>query len=236
MSTNAAPAFPWLEHYPEPVPPAIDVAKLPTLVRVWEDSVRLNGSRPAYISFGKSLNFDEINEAARAVGGWLQAQGHRKGDRVALMMPNVMAYPASLFGVLLAGLTVVNVNPLYTARELTHQINDSGAEVIFVLENFAHVVAEALPHTSLKKVVVVSPGDLLGFKGKIVNFVAKHIKKVVPPYQLPAAVPFAEVVRVGAMAKLRDVDVSLDDVAFLQYTGGTTGVSKGATLDRKSVV
>lgn len=235
MSDPATPSFPWLAQYPEPVPKTIDVAKLPTLVGLWEEGVRQHGSHPAYISFGKALSFDEVNVAARAVGAWLQAQGHRKGDRIALMMPNVMAYPAALFGTLLAGLTVVNVNPLYTTRELIHQLNDSGAEVIFVLENFAHVVAEAMPHTNLKKVVVVSPGDLLGFKGKIINFVAKHIKKVVPPYTLTHAVSFAEIVRIGMLAKLRDVETSLEDIAFLQYTGGTTGVAKGAMLTHRNV-
>jgi long-chain acyl-CoA synthetase len=235
MSMSAAPAFPWLSHYPEMIPHTIDEQRLQTLPVMIEDVTRLYGSRPAYISFGKSLTYDEINVAAKAVGAWLQAQGHKKGERIALMMPNVMAYPAALFGVLLGGLTVVNVNPLYTVRELTHQLNDSGAEVIFVLENFAHVVAEAMPHTNLKKVVIVSPGDLLGFKGKIINFVARHIKKVVPAYSLHHAIPFAEVLRVGSMAKLRAVDVSLDDAAFLQYTGGTTGVSKGATLTHRNV-
>lgn len=228
-------ARPWLNHYPDSVPTEIDITKLPTLNVLLEQSFRQYAAKPAFISFGKTLTFAEMESKARAVGGWLQAQGFKKGDRVALMMPNVMAYPASLFGVLMAGLTVVNVNPLYTARELTHQLNDSGAEAIIVLENFAHVVQEALPQTRLKKVIVARAGDLLGFKGAIVSFVAKHVKKVVPAWSIPHAVPFAEVIAMGGRAGLRPVDVTLDDVAFLQYTGGTTGVAKGATLTHRNV-
>lgn len=187
MSMHAVPSRPWLAHYPANVPAEIDVDGLPTLDALIRNSMQRYADRPAFVSFGKTLTYSQVGSAAEAVAGWLQAQGFKKGDRVAIMMPNVMAYPAAMFGVLLAGLTVVNVNPLYTTRELTHQLNDSGAEAIFVLENFAHVMAETLPHTSVKKVVVVSAGDLLGFKGKIVSFVAKYVKKVVPAYSLPQA-------------------------------------------------
>ncbi len=228
-------ARPWLSHYPDAVPTEIDVARLPTLNVLLETSFRQYAGRPAFTSFGKTLTYAEIEQKARAVGGWLQAQGLKKGDRVAIMMPNVMAYPASLFGVLLAGLTVVNVNPLYTPRELVHQLNDSGAEAIIVLENFAHVVQEALPQTKVKKVIVARAGDLLGFKGAIVSFVAKHVKKVVPAFSIPQAVSFSEVIAMGGRAGLRPVEVTLDDVAFLQYTGGTTGVAKGATLTHRNV-
>jgi long-chain acyl-CoA synthetase len=228
-------ARPWLSHYPDSVPSEIDVAKLPTLTALLEQSFQTHADRPAFISFGKTLTYRDIEAKAKAVGGWLQAQGLQKGARVAIMMPNVMAYPASLFGVLLAGFAVVNVNPLYTARELTHQLNDSGAEAIIVLENFAHVVQEALPQTRVKKVVVARAGDLLGLKGAIVSFVAKYVKKVVPAYTLPQAVAFSEVIAMGAKAGLRPVMISLDDVAFLQYTGGTTGVAKGATLTHRNV-
>ncbi|MCA3630392.1 MAG: AMP-binding protein [Methylobacterium sp.] len=228
-------ARPWLAHYPDAVPTEIDVAKLPTLNALLQESFRQFAAKPAFISFGKALTYSEIEQKARAVGGWLQAQGLGKGDRVAIMLPNVMAYPASLFGVLMAGLTVVNVNPLYTARELAHQLNDSGAEAIIVLENFAHVVQEVLPQTRVRKVIVARAGDLLGFKGAIVSFVAKHVKKVVPAWSIPQAVPFMEVIAMGTRAGLRPVTVTPDDVAFLQYTGGTTGVAKGATLTQRNV-
>jgi long-chain acyl-CoA synthetase len=232
MDPNARP---WLAHYPDAVPADIDISRLPTLNALLEKSFRDYANRPAFISFGKTLTFADIEQKARAVGAWLQAQGLQKGARVAIMMPNVMAYPATLFGTLLGGFAVVNVNPLYTARELTHQLNDSGAEAIIVLENFAHVVQEALPQTGVKKVVVAKAGDLLGLKGAIVSFVAKYVKKVVPGWSIPQAVPFAEVIAMGAKAGLRPVAVSHDDVAFLQYTGGTTGVAKGATLTHRNV-
>lgn len=235
MATSTAESRPWTAQYPDAVQREIDVARLPTLVELLNHSFEKFADNPAFESFGKSLNYRDIGAAARAVAGWLQAQGFKKGDRIAMMMPNVMAYPPAMFGALLGGFTVVNVNPLYTARELTHQLNDSGAEAIFVLENFAHVVAETLPHTSVKKVVVVSAGDMLGFKGKIISFVARHVKKVVPAYTLEHAVRFPDVLRIGAGAGLRPVSVSADDVAFLQYTGGTTGVSKGATLTHRNV-
>ncbi|MDP3319368.1 MAG: AMP-binding protein [Bosea sp. (in: a-proteobacteria)] len=171
--------------------------------------------------------------AARAFAAWLQAKGYRKGDRIALMMPNILAYPATIFGALLGGYTVVNVNPLYTARELAHQLNDSGARVLVVIENFAHVVEEAKPQLKIETVVVATAGDLMGFKGHIVNFVARRIKKVVKPFNLPGFVPLATVLA-GSDA-MAPVTVTPDDVAFLQYTGGTTGVAKGATLSHRNV-
>ncbi|MCR4520207.1 MULTISPECIES: AMP-binding protein [Bosea] len=224
---------PWLAHYPPAVPPELDDAKVGTLVDLIGSACSTYASRPAFESFGKTITFAETRQAAEAFAGWLQSRGLKKGDRVALMMPNILAYPAAIFGVLLGGFTVVNVNPLYTARELTHQINDSGARVLVVIENFAHVVEEALPNLKLDAIVVATAGDLMGFKGKIVNFVARRIKKVVKHYNLPGSMGFQQVLQGGA--RMAPVTVTPDDVAFLQYTGGTTGVAKGATLTHRNV-
>ena len=224
---------PWLAHYPPAVPPELDEAKVGTLADLIRFACSTYASRPAFESFGKTITFVETRQAAESFAGWLQAKGLKKGDRVALMMPNILAYPAALFGVLLGGFTAVNVNPLYTARELTHQINDAGARVLVVIENFAHVVEEAKPNLKLDAIVVATAGDLMGFKGKIVNFVARRIKKVVKPYNLPGSVGFQQVLQSGA--RMAPVTVVPDDVAFLQYTGGTTGVAKGATLTHRNV-
>jgi long-chain acyl-CoA synthetase len=224
---------PWLAHYPPAVPPELDEAKIGTLADLIGFACSTYANRPAFESFGKTITFAETRRAAEAFAGWLQAQGLKKGDRVALMMPNILAYPAAIFGVLLGGFTVVNVNPLYTARELTHQINDAGARVLVVIENFAHVVEEAKPNLKLDAIVIATAGDLMGFKGKIVNFVARRIKKVVKPYNLPGSVGFQQVLQGGA--RMAPVTVTPEDVAFLQYTGGTTGVAKGATLTHRNV-
>ncbi len=222
---------PWLAHYPAAVPP--EIGDPGTLADLIGRACETYATRPAFESFGKSISFAETGRAARAFAAWLQAKGYRKGDRIALMMPNILAYPAAIFGALIGGYTDVNVNPLYTARELAHQLNDSGARVLVVIENFAHVVEEAKPQLKIETVVVATAGDLMGFKGHIVNFVARRIKKVVKPFNLPGFVPLATVFA-GSDA-MAPVTVTPDDVAFLQYTGGTTGVAKGATLTHRNV-
>ncbi|WP_439491909.1 AMP-binding protein [Bosea sp. (in: a-proteobacteria)] len=222
---------PWLAHYPAAVPP--EIGDPGTLADLIGRACETYATRPAFESFGKSISFAETGRAARAFAAWLQAKGYRKGDRIALMMPNILAYPAAIFGALIGGYTVVNVNPLYTARELAHQLNDSGARVLVVIENFAHVVEEAKPQLKIETVVVATAGDLMGLKGHIVNFVARRIKKVVKPFNLPGFVPLATVFA-GSDA-MAPVTVTPDDVAFLQYTGGTTGVAKGATLTHRNV-
>ena len=232
---DEAAAKPWLRSYPPGVPHEIDEAGLGTLVDLFRSSVQRYPERSAAESFGVRMSYAELGARAGAVAAWLQARGLAKGDRVAVMLPNVIAYPAILFGVLVAGCTVVNVNPLYTARELTHQLRDAGARVLFVLENFGHTVEEAAPHLALDQVVVVKPGDGLGSKGVLINLVSRYVKKAVKPYRLPAASSFASVMAAGRGASLRPVAVEPEDVAFLQYTGGTTGVAKGATLTHRNV-
>ncbi|MFJ5370476.1 AMP-binding protein, partial [Bosea sp. CER48] len=207
--------------------------KIGTLVDLIRSSCTRYGSRQAFESFGKTITFAETLRAAEAFAGWLQAKGLKKGDRVALMMPNILAYPPAIFGTLLGGFTVVNINPLYTARELTHQVNDAGARVLVVIENFAHVVEEAKPNLKLDAIVIATAGDLMGFKGRIVNFVARRIKKVVKPFNLPGSVPLQQILTSGS--GMAAVTVTPQDVAFLQYTGGTTGVAKGATLTHRNV-
>jgi long-chain acyl-CoA synthetase len=224
---------PWLAHYPPAVPPVLDETQFGTLADLIRAACATYAERPAFESFGKSISFAETGRAAQAFAAWLQAQGFQKGDRIALMMPNILAYPATIFGALLGGFTVVNVNPLYTARELTHQLNDAGARGLVVIENFAHVVEEAKPNLKLETIIIATAGDLMGFKGAIVNFVARKIKKVVRPFHLPGSVALKEIL--AGPATMSPVSVMPGDVAFLQYTGGTTGVAKGATLTHRNV-
>lgn len=238
MAPGPVSVRPWLSMYPPGVPAEIDVASWRTLVDILRLSTTECAARPAIRCFGKSVTYAELGASAEAIAAWLVAEGFVKGDRIAIMMPNVPAYPAAIYGILLAGCVVVNINPLYTPRELTVQINDSGARALFVLENFAHTVASAGADINLDRIVVAGPGDGLGLKGRIVDLVSRHIKKAVPSYRLPEGktLRFETVLRRGRGLPKASVTVGPLDLAFLQYTGGTTGAAKAAMLTHANVV
>ena len=226
----------WLKQYPAGVPADIDVTQYASLVELLEESFAKFADRKAFICMDKSISYRDLDEMSQALAAFLQSKGLQKGARVALMMPNVLQYPISTAAVLRAGYAVVNVNPLYTPRELEHQLKDSGAEAVIVLENFATTVQKVIANTQVKHVIVGSMGDLLGLKGMIVNLVVRKVKKMVPAYSLPDSTSFNDALAAGRGMKLSKPKLVPDDVAFLQYTGGTTGVSKGATLLHRNIL
>jgi long-chain acyl-CoA synthetase len=226
----------WLKQYPAGVPADIDVTQYTSLVALLEESFAKFADRKAFICMDKSITYRDLDEMSVALAAYLQGKGLAKGARVALMMPNVLQYPIATAAALRAGYAVVNVNPLYTPRELEHQLKDSGAEAIVVLENFAHTVQQVIGHTAVKHVIIGSMGEMLGLKGVIVNLVVRKVKKMVPAYSLPGAVSFNDALAAGRGQKFNKPKIGPDDTAFLQYTGGTTGVSKGATLLHRNIL
>lgn len=239
QSQTTAPSMsrPWLQNYPAGVPADVDWQRYRSCVELFDEAIAKYRNADAFVCMDKRITYDELDRMATRLAAWLQSTGLQRGARVALMMPNVLQYPIAILAVLRAGCVVVNVNPLYTPRELEHQLKDSGAEAIIVLENFAATLEQVIEKTPIKHVVVTGVGDLFGFpKGPIVNFVLRNVKKMVPAYEVPSAVRFNQALVEGAKQALRPVDLTPDDVAFLQYTGGTTGVSKGATLLHHNVI
>ena len=229
----------WLDHYPSGVPADItdEAAKYDSLMELFEESCARHAQNVAYISMGVTLTYAELDERSRHFAAWLQSKGIKQGDRVALMMPNLLQYPVCLFGVLRAGAIVVNTNPLYTPSELEHQLQDAGAETIVIAENFAHTLQKALPNTSVKTIVMTSLGDMLGtVKGAVTNLVVRHVKKLIPAYSLPDTLSLKQVLQAGSNAPYTRPELSHKDPALLQYTGGTTGVAKGAILTHGNMV
>lgn len=227
----------WLKHYPAGVPAEINAELYPSLLHLIESAFAKYPERPAYKMLGATLRFGQLDEASRALAAYFQSLGLVKGDRVAVMMPNAMQYPIAVAAILRAGLVVVNVNPLYTPRELEHQLKDSGAKAIVILETSAAVLQACLSHVPVKHVILASLGEMLGFpKGAIVNYVVRKVKKLVPPYELPGAVSFKDALAKGRSLPYTAPKVGPTDIAVLQYTGGTTGVSKGAVLLHRNLV
>jgi len=229
---------PWLKSYPKGMPEEIDIHKFSSVADIFDSSVVKYSSLPAYRNFGKALSYAEMGVYTSKLAGYLKNElGLDKGDRVAVMMPNLLQNPVAIFAILRAGLVVVNVNPLYTPRELKHQLNDSGAKAIIIIENFAHVLQEVIDETRVEHVITTKMGDLLSpTKGFIVNTVVKYVKKMVPAFKLKDSVTFKKALKLGAQHQFKTVSTTHDDIAFLQYTGGTTGVSKGAVLTNKNMV
>lgn len=228
---------PWLDSYPEGVPAIIDLAGYSSILDIFDQSIARFGNQTAYVNMDTKLSYRELDRMTRDFAAWLQSKGLKKGDRIALMMPNILQYPVALFGAMKAGLIIVNTNPMYTPRELKHQLNDSGAKAIVVVENFASVLQKVHADTGLKHVITTQIGDLLDFPKRIlVNLGLKYLKKAVPPFSLPGATKFNTVLKKGAGLPLAKVDSKLEDIAFLQYTGGTTGVAKGAMLTHGNLV
>ena len=227
----------WLKQYPAGVPAEINVEQYTSLVALLDESFKKFGARVAYKFMGKAISFAQVDDASRALAAYLQTLGLDKGDRVAIMLPNVPQYPVAVAAILRAGYVVVNVNPLYTPRELEHQLKDSGAKAIIIVENFATTLQKVLANVPTKKVIVTALGDMLGFpKSMIVNYVVRKVKKMVPAFDLPGAVPFNAAIAQGRGKSFKPAQLGPDDIAVLQYTGGTTGVSKGAVLLHRNLV
>ncbi|WP_435357590.1 AMP-binding protein [Emticicia sp. SJ17W-69] len=229
--------YPWRKFYPQGVPYEINPEAYPSLLELMDEGFEKFSHKSAYACMGKEITYAQLNTLSRNFAAYLQSIGMEKGDRIAIQMPNVLQYPVAMFGALRAGLTVVNTNPLYTPREMEHQFKDSGAKAIVIVENFASSLEKIITNTNIKHVFVTQLGDMLGFpKKQIVNFVVKSVKKMVPDFNLPSAVSFTDAVKKGASLTWTKPSVKLTDLAFIQYTGGTTGVSKGASLTHRNII